>query len=104
MHIYAGELDGKKIFQSEIMICCPSENECAKIFNEFKGITLENFIALTKRVDEKNSYIGKYDNTNNIVIILNGKYIINKTTPKKDENFLILLLQLLINKIKMELI
>ena len=32
LYIYIGNIDDKKIFQSEIMICCSSDNECNNIF------------------------------------------------------------------------
>ena len=99
LHIYIGVIDEKNIFQSEILICCTSENESKHIYNEFKSISMEYFIALTKRVDENNPYIGKYYDTNNIVVILNRKYQINKAAPpKKEKDNLIQMKQILQNQ------
>ena len=74
LYIYIGYLNDKKIFQTEIIICCSNEHECKNIVDELKIFNLTNFLFLTKRLDENNPDIGKFNNTNNIVIILNEKY------------------------------
>jgi len=86
-YIYIANIDNSKIFICEIMILSSSETECNQIFENFKAITIDDFIKLTKRSDKNVSNIGKYNNTNNIVVILNENYSIpNEELPPTNEN------------------
>jgi hypothetical protein len=85
IYIYIGYLDDKNIYFPEIIICCTNVNESESTFNELKIKFVEDIINLTKRVDPNINSIGKYNNTNNLVIILNGKYSLKEITlPKKE--------------------
>ena len=85
LHIFIGYLDDKKIFNSEIIIRCSNENESVSLFNELKTKAIKDIIELTKRIDQNISSIGKYNNTNILVIILNEKYSLKKITSQQKE-------------------
>ena len=85
LHIYIGNIDDKNIFHTEIIIIGTDEKETISIFNELNTKTIEDFINLTKRIDENVHDIGKYNNTNNLVIIINDNYLIPKRDIPKNE-------------------
>ena len=84
LFIFIGYIDGNKIYNSEIMILCSSEDESQRF--GFKSKTINEFLKLTNRFDKNIQDIGKYNNTNNLVIILNGKYSINNESFLLKEN------------------
>ena len=86
LYIFIGYIDGNKIYNSEIMILCSSEDESQRLFLGFKSKTIDEFLKFTNRFDKNIQDIGKYNNTNNLVIILNRKYSISNESFLLKEN------------------
>ena len=85
LNIYFGYINEKGIYIPEIIFSCSKQNEMKLLIEDLKTNPIHVILQKTKRNDNNIKDVGKYKNTDIIIVILKGKYIIEQKKEIKKE-------------------